>query len=118
MAERIGIVAPDLERAIEARQRFVEPLQLRQHIAPVQKRFGIVRLDGKRSVVTCQRLVEPLQRRKGQTAMIQSKTVVGIFCENKIYLIKRPRKFAALISNDAEQMPAVGMIGLHRENFR
>lgn len=50
--------------------------------------------------------------------MIQSKTVVGIFCENKIYLIKRPRKFAALISNDAEQMPAVGMIGLHRENFR
>ena len=49
--------------------------------------------------------------------MVQSEAVVGVFRENEPYLIEGPRKFAALIGHDTEQVQAVEVVGLHRENF-
>ena len=49
--------------------------------------------------------------------MVQSEAVVGIFRKNEAYLIEGPRKFAALIGQDTEQVQAVEVVGLHRENI-
>ena len=63
---RLGIVRPQGERAVVARQRLLEPLQLLQGDAAIGERLGIVRPQRERAVVARQRLLEPLQLMQGE----------------------------------------------------
>jgi hypothetical protein len=45
------------ERAVIARQRLVEALQSREHIAAIAQRVGVIGLHGERAVVAYQRLI-------------------------------------------------------------
>ena len=43
IVKRLGIVRPERERLVVARQRLIEPLQLLQRIAAIVERLGVVR---------------------------------------------------------------------------
>src|SRR5580698_2554134 len=80
-------------------------------------RFSIVRLTAKRAIVARQRLLEPRQSLQCEAATVQRNAMVRIAREGEVYLVESPRIFAAPIGNEPEQVQAVEMIGLRRENF-
>ena len=59
--EGLGIIRLERQRAVVARQRLVEPLEIMERMAAIVERLGIIRLDRQRAVVGGEGLVEPLQ---------------------------------------------------------
>ena len=84
IGERLGIVRPQRQRAVVARQRLREPLQLLQGVAPIGERLGIVRPQRERAVVARQRLREPLQLVQSEAAIIQGKNIIGISLQGRV----------------------------------
>ena len=59
---RRGKIRPQLDRAVVARQRILEPLQLLQGVAPIEVRLGIVGAKRQDLIEARQRLLKTVQR--------------------------------------------------------
>ena len=76
--ECFGIVGPQDERAIEARQRFIKSLQFVERAAAIVECLGKVRPQGECAIIARQRLVMPFQFLQGIAAVVQHLGVVGL----------------------------------------
>src|SRR5260370_508590 len=72
IVQRAGVVGPQCQRPVVARQRLIETTQLPQRTAAVVERPGVVGPQRQRPVVARQRLVEAPQLKQHKATVAQS----------------------------------------------
>ena len=114
---RFDEIRPQRDRPVVARQRFVITLERIQRDAAIDQRLDIIGPYAERPVIALERVAEALHLLEGIAAIVERQNVMRRDFKSVADLPNRGRWIAALHEDDAEQMQAVEMPRLARQNM-
>jgi hypothetical protein len=94
VAMRHDVAGLQGQRAVVARQRFVEPIGPFQGVAPIGERLGEVRPHRERAIVTRQRFLASIQRQQRIAAVAERIGMVRLQGQSAIIICQRRRALA------------------------
>ena len=102
----------------EAGDSLIDPPLLLQHIGQVVVRIGKVRFEPDRSAVAGNRVIEPALRGQGVAEVGVIQRDRGFHRDRLADPLSGQTVMSALVGDHTEQMEAIGVAGLNRENLK
>ena len=113
---RFDEIRPQRDRPVIARQRFTVTLERIQRDAAIDQRLDTIGPHAERPIVALERIAEALHLLEGIAAIVERENMTRGDLERGADLPHGGGRIATLHEDDAEQMQAVEMFRLARQN--